>query len=577
MAAGNPVGEEELRRALIAATVAKTGYPEEMLELDLDLEADLGIDTVKQVDIFATVRARFSIERDPNVALRELNTLRKAIAHFQERLAASAPQGQGTGTPASLPVPVASAPAAFVAPAAVVALPAPSAAPNDRGASESAFAPPAPIVGAPTAGPAAFDRVHAVLLRHVVEKTGYPEEMLGLDLDLEADLGIDTVKQVDILARTREVFSIPREPNFTLRDVNTLRKVVVHLVERLPSQPVAPVAVPPPAASLASTLLAAVLQAPGDSPNGTSNGTPNGLQATGRCGERGRGRARHAAGHELRRAGDRSRSRPPPGGGAGGPTRPSRPPGRPAAQPLGAARPGHRARGRTLMSRVEAEEVAVSTLIDALGTHAATAWPDRVLIEAEHVLLQARPCPVGAPIARRACGGAPCVGHAARQLRGRSHALGAPALRSGASCRAVLVGPPAGEGHRRRKRQAALCAGARAAGGCGRVPPGGAQRPVAGGRRAGCSNSRIATRPRRATSPGHVRPRPRRSRGCSRPHDGSGMPSRARVRGSRRSSASPGTACPVQGARSASRRCSAGRVPRSRSSMSWPSSPPGGR
>ena len=102
-----------------------------------------------------------------------------------------------------------------------------------------------------------------MLLRHVVEKTGYPEEMLGLDLDLEADLGIDTVKQVDILARTREVFSIPREPNFTLRDVNTLRKVVEHLVERLPSgASVAPDA-PTPAVSLASSLLAAAVQSPG--------------------------------------------------------------------------------------------------------------------------------------------------------------------------------------------------------------------------------------------------------------------------------------------------------------------------
>ena len=34
----------------------KTGYPADMLDLDLDLEADLGVDTVKQAEMFAAVR-----------------------------------------------------------------------------------------------------------------------------------------------------------------------------------------------------------------------------------------------------------------------------------------------------------------------------------------------------------------------------------------------------------------------------------------------------------------------------------------------------------------------------------------
>ncbi|HZG67887.1 MAG TPA: polyketide synthase dehydratase domain-containing protein, partial [Herpetosiphonaceae bacterium] len=38
-----------------------------------------------------------------------------------------------------------------------------------------------------------------LLLRIVSEKTGYPTEMLNLNLDLEADLGIDSIKRVEIL------------------------------------------------------------------------------------------------------------------------------------------------------------------------------------------------------------------------------------------------------------------------------------------------------------------------------------------------------------------------------------------
>ena len=38
----------------------------------------------------------------------------------------------------------------------------------------------------------------------VAEKTGYPPEMLELDMDLEAELGIDSIKQVEILSALRE-------------------------------------------------------------------------------------------------------------------------------------------------------------------------------------------------------------------------------------------------------------------------------------------------------------------------------------------------------------------------------------
>ena len=43
----------DLTALLIQVVADKTGYPPEMLELELDLEADLGIDTVKQAEMFA--------------------------------------------------------------------------------------------------------------------------------------------------------------------------------------------------------------------------------------------------------------------------------------------------------------------------------------------------------------------------------------------------------------------------------------------------------------------------------------------------------------------------------------------
>jgi Phosphopantetheine attachment site len=50
------------------------------------------------------------------------------------------------------------------------------------------------------ASAAVADTVRAV----VAEKTGYPVDMLELDMDLEAELGIDSIKQVEILSALRE-------------------------------------------------------------------------------------------------------------------------------------------------------------------------------------------------------------------------------------------------------------------------------------------------------------------------------------------------------------------------------------
>ena len=66
--------------AVVEIVAGLTGYPEDLLDLDLDLEADLGVDTVKQAEVFAAVRARFGVERDDNLALREFPTLAHVVA-----------------------------------------------------------------------------------------------------------------------------------------------------------------------------------------------------------------------------------------------------------------------------------------------------------------------------------------------------------------------------------------------------------------------------------------------------------------------------------------------------------------
>ncbi|MBW2735008.1 MAG: hypothetical protein JRH20_21720, partial [Deltaproteobacteria bacterium] len=57
----------------------QTGYPVEMLDPELDLEADLGIDTVKQAETFAAVRDAYEIERDDKLQLRDFPTINAVV------------------------------------------------------------------------------------------------------------------------------------------------------------------------------------------------------------------------------------------------------------------------------------------------------------------------------------------------------------------------------------------------------------------------------------------------------------------------------------------------------------------
>jgi acyl transferase domain-containing protein/NAD(P)-dependent dehydrogenase (short-subunit alcohol dehydrogenase family)/acyl carrier protein len=191
---------DSVKERILSLVVEKTGYPKEMLDLDLDLEADLGIDTVKQAEMFAAIREIYDIPRDESRKLRDYPTLAHVIRFVNEK------RPDLAGTP---PLPV------------------------TKGEKEEIR----PSEPTPTAAPAmdsADDSVKERILSLVVEKTGYPKEMLDLDLDLEADLGIDTVKQAEMFAAIREIYDIPRDESRKLRDYPTLAHVIRFVNEKRP-------------------------------------------------------------------------------------------------------------------------------------------------------------------------------------------------------------------------------------------------------------------------------------------------------------------------------------------------------
>ena len=87
-----------------------------------------------------------------------------------------------------------------------------------------------PVVPAVATPASAAVDVTALALEVVSEKTGYPVEMLDLDMEMEAGLGIDSIKQVEILSELQERLpGIPEIAPDELASLRTLRDVAEKL------------------------------------------------------------------------------------------------------------------------------------------------------------------------------------------------------------------------------------------------------------------------------------------------------------------------------------------------------------
>jgi acyl transferase domain-containing protein/NAD(P)H-dependent flavin oxidoreductase YrpB (nitropropane dioxygenase family)/NADP-dependent 3-hydroxy acid dehydrogenase YdfG len=118
--------------------------------------------------------------------------------------------------------------------------------------------------GAGAPAPAAPPSIQEALLAIVSERTGYPVEMLDLDLNLEAELSIDSIKRIEILGTLGQKLGFMNELGEgrdkaieKLATRKTLREIVTWLEERkaggagapAPSAPQITPSIPPPSPS----------------------------------------------------------------------------------------------------------------------------------------------------------------------------------------------------------------------------------------------------------------------------------------------------------------------------------------
>ncbi len=184
---------ENLTHSLLEIVSEKTGYPTEMLELGMDMEADLGIDSIKRVEILGAMQERHpELPKVDATVLSEMRTLGQIV----EKMLASA------------------APTEITTPVADLA--------EKPSFEEKEIN--------PVSSGIEIKIVKQALLEIVSEKTGYPTEMLDPGMDMEADLGIDSIKRVEILGALQAQFpELPNADPATLAGLRTLDQICEYL------------------------------------------------------------------------------------------------------------------------------------------------------------------------------------------------------------------------------------------------------------------------------------------------------------------------------------------------------------
>jgi NAD(P)-dependent dehydrogenase (short-subunit alcohol dehydrogenase family)/acyl carrier protein len=182
---------ERAAEILVEVVADKTGYPADVIGLDMQLDVDLGIDSIKRVEILSAWQDR--LPELPALKPEQLGSIRslRAIVDFVGQAQAGA----------ELP------------PKSV----------------RSVDAEPAAGRGTDAA---------RVLIEAVADKTGYPAEMLELDMRLDTDLGIDSIKRVEILSAVQE--RLPDAPAVSpeqLGSFATLRQIALALTDSPPPAP----------------------------------------------------------------------------------------------------------------------------------------------------------------------------------------------------------------------------------------------------------------------------------------------------------------------------------------------------
>ena len=185
------LSREKLFKELTALYATALEYPEEVFSEEVELEGELGIDSVKQTELLARVSEKYNLpERPADFRMSDYHTM-GLITDFVFEM-----QGKGASAPVSPPVAATpTQPVTTVVQQAVT----------------------------PSASGLSREKLFKELTTLYAAALEYPEEVFSEEVELEGELGIDSVKQTELLARVSEKYNLPERPaDFRMSDYHTM-------------------------------------------------------------------------------------------------------------------------------------------------------------------------------------------------------------------------------------------------------------------------------------------------------------------------------------------------------------------
>ena len=145
----------DIHKIVLDTISDKTGYPADMIELDMELEGDLGIDSIKRVELLSEINTALGeiFTQDDVEALASIGVIKDIEEYLDNRL-------------------------------------------NNLSISEERDNENSSVKS---------NNVQDVVIDVISDKTGYPKDMIELDMELEGDLGIDSIKRVEIFSDINEI------------------------------------------------------------------------------------------------------------------------------------------------------------------------------------------------------------------------------------------------------------------------------------------------------------------------------------------------------------------------------------
>ncbi|MFB2769942.1 SDR family NAD(P)-dependent oxidoreductase [Pelatocladus sp. BLCC-F211] len=212
------VDEPTFIQTLLNIVSEKTGYSLGMLELSMDTEIDLGIDAVKRVEILGALLELYPDLSKPNPEeLAKKRSLGQIVEYLQTLIPGNT-EVESASAKTAQEVALDESNAATHTDSKDLHLASSSVVPLTLGTSEESTSP-VPSLD--------LTDLSQILLNVVSDKTGYPVEMLELSMDMEADLGIDSIKRVEILGGLLELCpDLPKPNPEELGELRTLGQIV---------------------------------------------------------------------------------------------------------------------------------------------------------------------------------------------------------------------------------------------------------------------------------------------------------------------------------------------------------------